>query len=143
MYGGKYVSDENFKDVYEKLVGAIPTETENDFKASLTGKMKYLHEYSLRKRLKKITDDLSGVVGILIKDVGSFIDDVESTRNFLTHYDKSLEEKKRDGKELYMLTEQMKFLLEMCFLLEMGMPMDKVRQLATRNQRYQYLARNV
>ncbi len=143
VYGGKYVSDENFKDVYEKLVGAIPTETENDFKASLTGKMKYLHEYSLRKRLKKITDDLSGVVGILIKDVGSFIDDVESTRNFLTHYDKSLEEKKRDGKELYMLTEQMKFLLEMCFLLEMGMPMDKVKQLATRNQRYQYLARNV
>jgi hypothetical protein len=142
VYGGKYVSDENFKDVYAKLVDAIPAETENDFKASLTGKMKYLHEYSLRKRLKKITDDLSGVVGILIKDVGSFIDDIESTRNFLTHYDKSLEAKKRDGKELYMLTEQMKFLLEMCFLLEMGMPIDKVKQLATRNQRYQYLARN-
>jgi ApeA N-terminal domain 1 len=126
--------------VYTKLVNAIPWETEADFKASLVGKMQYLHEYSLRKRLKKITDDLKNVIGILIKDVSSFIKSIEDTRNFLTHYDKSLEDKKKDGQGLYALTEQMKFLLEMCFLSEIGMTEDKIKQLVTRNQRYQYLA---
>ena len=143
IHGGKYLSDDDFKDVYAKLVNAIPEETEVDFKTSLAGKMKYLHEYSLRKRLKKITDDLKDVIGVLIKDVSVFIENIESTRNFLTHYDKSLENKKKDGQELYILTEQMKFLLEMCFLSEIGMAEDKIKQLVTRNQRYQYLARNI
>jgi hypothetical protein len=124
------------------LVEAIPGEIENNFKDSLKGKMKYLHEYSLRKRLKKITDDLDDVIGILIKNKAIFIDEVENTRNFLTHYDKSLEGKHKAGNELYMLTEKMKFLLEMCFLVEMGMSMDKIKALAKRNQRYQYLAKN-
>jgi hypothetical protein len=143
VHGGKYLSDDNFKDIYAKLVDAIPGETEADFKASLVGKMKYLHEYSLRKRLKKITDDLKDVIGVLIKDVNTFIENIESTRNFLTHYDKSLEDKKKDGHELYILTEQMKFLLEMCFLSEIGMTEGKIKQLVTRNHKYQYLTRSV
>lgn len=142
VHGGKYVSDESYNAVYTKLVEAIPGEIENNFKDSLKGKMKYLHEYSLRKRLKKITDDLDDVIGILIKNKAIFIDEVENTRNFLTHYDKSLEDKHKAGNELYMLTEKMKFLLEMCFLVEMGMSMDKIKALAKRNQRYQYLAKN-
>jgi hypothetical protein len=142
VYGGKYISDASFKDIYVKLVGAIPEGTAEDFKASLKGKMNYLHEYSLRKRLKKITDNLNSVIGILIKNTDAFIDDVENTRNFLTHYDKSLDGKGKTGNELYVLTEKTKFLLEMCFLLEMGMPMDKIKNLADRNQRYQYLAKN-
>lgn len=143
VHGGKYLSDDDFKGVYEKLVNAIPGETEADFQASLTGKMKYLHEYSLRKRLKKITDDFKNVIGILIKDVSFFMKSIEDTRNFLTHYDTSLEDKKKDGQELYTLTEQMKFLLEICFLSEIGMTEDKIKQLVTRSQRYQYLARNI
>jgi hypothetical protein len=143
VYGGKYLSDDDFKDVYVKLIDAIPEKAGEDFKTSLTGKMKYLHEYSLRKRLKEIADDFKDVMGELIKDISAFIENVENTRNFLTHYDKSLEDKKKEGQELYILTEQMKFLLEMCFLLEMGMTEDKIKQLVTRNQRYQFLVRNI
>ncbi len=143
VYGGKYISDENYKEVYTKLVEAIPSELEDSFKSSLKGKMNYLHEYSLRKRLKVITDTLDDVIEILIKNKVDFISDVENTRNFLTHYDRNLEDKCKTGNDLYILTQKVKFILEMCFLLEMGMSTDKIKKLAKRNQRYQYLAKNV
>lgn len=148
VHDGKYVSDESFREVYTKLVEAIPDKIgkdpiEDDFKERLTRQMEHAHEYSLRTRLQKLMDVLSNVVGILIKDKKLFINDVVKARNSFTHPGINLEDKKKARSELYMLTEKMKFLLEMCFLLEMGMPIDKIKQLATRNQRYQYLARSV
>lgn len=74
--------------------------------------MQYLHEYSLRKRLEKIIDYFGNILDIVIPDKGEFVKDVYNTRNFLTHYDKGLENKAKKGKELYKRTKQLKFLIE-------------------------------
>ncbi|MFQ6055917.1 MAG: HEPN domain-containing protein [Methanosarcinales archaeon] len=70
-----------------------------------------------------------------------FIEYVVNTRNFLTHYDKNIEMKAKTGQELYRLVQKMKFILEICFLIELEMPMETIKALVFRNQRYQYIAK--
>jgi len=76
-----------------------------------------------------------------IHDNESFIEDVVNARNFLTHYDKSIEVKAKRRQELYQLVQRIKFVLEICFLIELEMSMETIKALVSRNQRYQYLAR--
>ena len=140
-YEGKYVTDDDYKEIYATLTSAIPQNLDVSFKTSLKEKVKYLNDFSLRKRLKKIIDDLGDIARILIKSPEALIEDIVNTRNYLTHYDKSLEGKEKNGNELYILVERMKFLLEMCFLLEIGMLADRIKILIDRNRRYQHLAK--
>lgn len=55
-YGGKYQSDEEYKNgLYQKLVAAIPPELDKDFRQSLKeGRLRYGNEHSLRKRLGEL-----------------------------------------------------------------------------------------
>jgi hypothetical protein len=101
--------------------------------------MQYLHEYSLRKRLEAIVDSCGNILNVIIPDKGTFIEDVYNTRNFLTHYDKSLEGKAKKGDELYKRTQQLKFLIEVCLLKEMGISNGDIAKLVSRNQRYQHI----
>lgn len=54
IYGGKYLPDEDYKEVYDTLVTAIPEDVESELKDRLMEYLKYGNEFSLRKRLKKI-----------------------------------------------------------------------------------------
>ena len=141
VHKGEYITEKDYPGICNILTNAIPITLDEDFKTALKERMKYLNEFSLRKRLKETLDKLGDVVNFLIPNQENFIDDIVNTRNFLTHYDKSLEGKEKKGQELYNLIERMKFVLEICFLIEMGMPGDKIKVLASRNQRYQYLAK--
>lgn len=141
IHGGKYVADNEYKPIYESLINAIPEKLDSDFKTSLKTRLKYDNEFSMRKRLKEILTKCNDILSPLIPDKKIFIDDVVNTRNFLTHYDKSLEGKEKNGKELYDLTEMMHFILDICFLEEIGIPGEKTKNLISRNKRYQYLTR--
>jgi len=143
ILGGKYAEDAEYVSTYKALVSAIPGSLEEGFKTSLKTKMKYGNEFSLRKRLNEIIEKLGDVVDYLIINRPLFIEDVVNTRNFLTHYDKSLEGKEKNGHELYLICEQLEFLVEVCFLSEIGMPVDKIKALVKRNKKYKYLAENV
>lgn len=140
IYGGEYMSEQEYQQIYDGLTNAIPETTEVDFKATLKEKLKYLNEFSLRRRIKETLEKLGDLVNVLITNTKNFTDDVVNTRNFLTHYDKSLEKSEKRGQELYDLIERMKFVLEISFLVEMGLPPDKIKGLTSRNQRYKYLA---
>jgi hypothetical protein len=138
---GKYVSVDDYKQIYETLITTIPQELDTDFRESLKQKLKYLNEFSLRRRLKEILEKCGDVVNLLIHDNKRFIEDAVNTRNFLTHYDKNLDSKAKSGPELYTLVQKMKFILELCFLVELEMPLETLKALISRNRRYQYLAK--
>jgi hypothetical protein len=140
---GKYVSEDDYTQIYKTLISAIPQELDNDFKESLKQKLKYHNEFSLRKRVKKILKKFGDLGILLIHDNERFVKDIVTTRNFLTHYDKNVEMKAKNGQELYELTQKIKFMLEICFLIELEIPIKTIKGLVSRNQRYQYLARQL
>jgi len=140
VYGGKYLSDNDYIPTREALLKVVCQKiNDDDFRKSLKEKLKYLSEFSLQKRLKEILKKCGDVINLLIQDNEEFIEDVKNTRNFLTHYDKNIERKAKSGKELYMLVQKMKFVLEICFLIELEMSVETIKALVSRNQRYQYL----
>jgi hypothetical protein len=139
-FEGKYVSDDAYKEQYQSFLNAIHQDIKSDFRDSLHNKMKYLHEFSLRKRLEDIFDKYEKIVESIIPDKVTFIESVKSTRNFLTHYDKNLELKSKKGQDLYWLTQKMKCLLEICLLSELGIADEAIKAITSRNEKYKFLA---
>ena len=144
VYGGKYLSNNDYIPTREALLKVVCQKiSDDDFRKSLKEKLKYLNEFSLQKRLKEILKKCGDVINFLIHDNEEFIEDVKNTRNFLTHYDKNIERKAKSGQELYMLVQKMKFVLEICFLIELEMSVETIKALVSRNQRYKTRGRFV
>lgn len=137
IYGGGYLSDEDYKKVYNALVNAIPDGIKRDFRDSLKGKLKYGHNFSLRKRLKEILDKYQEIVSDFIKDKNGFINKVVDTRNYLVHYDQKLKDKAASGEELFRLVQKLKIMVEICLLTELGFGSKEIKALFSKNRRYQ------
>ncbi len=144
-FGGKYQSDEEYRDgLYRKFIEVIPPDLDDGFKQSLKrGKLLYANEFSLRKRLRDITDRLSKELAInFIGLEGSreeFANKVHNTRNYLTHYDPELESKAATGQELYNLTIKLRTLLEMCLLEELGFSFASIRDMTFKHRKYRHV----
>jgi len=140
LYGGEYMLCDDYKDVYDTLMDAIPDYVGNDHKQSLRGRIRYGNEFSFRTRLKKIFENLGeNVTSTLIADKNSFINKVVNMRNYLTHYDKSLEDKVNKDEDLHLLTIKLKFIMEVCFLLELGIQSNKIEEFISRDRRYGHI----
>lgn len=138
IYGGKYLSNEEYKSVYNALVNAIPKGIGNDLKDRLKVYLRYGNEFSLRKRLKEIFDKYQEILDGFIENKKCFIEKVVDTRNYLTHYDKELKERAAKEKDLYRLTQKLKICLEICLLTELGFSSEKIKALFSRNRRYKH-----
>ncbi|MBP7795954.1 MAG: hypothetical protein KA059_04170 [Elusimicrobiales bacterium] len=135
-YGGKYLSDEDYKVAYDALVTAIPEGIRSDLKDRLKEYLNYGNEFSLRKRLKEIFDKYQEILDRLIENKSDFIEKVVNTRNYLTHYDKELKERAANGEDLYRLTQKLKMCLEICLLTELRFSSEEIKDLFSRNSRY-------
>lgn len=138
VYGGKYLSDEDYKVVYDALVAAIPDGFKGGLKNRLKEYLKYGNEFSLRKRLEEIFDKHQDILDKVIKNKSAFIEKVVDTRNYLTHYDKELRERATGEEDLYRLTQKLKMCLEICLLTEVGFSSEEVKALFSRDRRCQH-----
>lgn len=137
---GVYQSRDDFmKKIYPALINAIPDDTDKNYKESIKTRLKYLNEFSLRKRLKEIIEEHEEVLSILIPKPTKIIGTIVDTRNFFTHYDDDLKQKSLDGEQLYLASERLKFMLEVCFLYKLGFSDEEMKRLIDRTQRYNYL----
>jgi hypothetical protein len=119
-HDGKYLTDEEYlKVVYPILIKSLPSTIDENFRESLKGKLLYLNEFSLRKRLKEILEYCGNLTEHFIKNKSEFIENTVDTRNYLTHFDKKLEGKAKQEEKLNLLTQQLKFVLEICLLQEL------------------------
>lgn len=142
VFSGKYQSDEEYyKGLYAEFMKCIADIVDSNFKSSLEWRMKYLNEFSLRKRLAELSQQYSEVLNLKIRNIDKLIEDTINTRHFLTHYDLNLKNDSKSGEELYVLCEKLKFILEVCFLFELGLPNQKIQDLIERNENYKILAR--
>ncbi len=61
-----------------------------------------------------------------------------NTRNYQTHHDKELQEYAANGEDLYRLTQKLKICLEICLLTELGFSLEEIKDLFSRNRKYQH-----
>lgn len=140
--GGKYLSDNDYKDVYQAIIKAIPRDVDIDHKQSLENKLKYGHEFPLRRRLKELFEKYDEILKKFVIDKNVFINTVKDSRNYLIHYDSDLKDKAVTGKELYRLTIKLKILLEICLLAEIGFSIEDIYRAISNNRKYQYELRH-
>jgi hypothetical protein len=135
---GKYAKQEEFDLLVKTLVEAIPSSIVGDFKKSLKKRFQYLNEYSLLKRLKIILNKYSYLVNLFIKDRKIFMDDVVNTRNFLTHFDLKPKNKAKSGIELYKIVQRLRLLIELLFLVEIGIDSSQIEKIIKRSIQNKY-----
>jgi hypothetical protein len=130
---GRYMSDDSYRAGLRRVLsGAIPKDDPTigkDFRASLDRRLDYLHEFSLRKRLKEIALRHRAVLEDLIGDPESFSSSVAEKRNQLTHPGEQDPKRAQDYRELWPLSDKMTLLLEVCFLDEIGFAQERLRQI--------------
>jgi len=100
----------------------------------------YSNEPSLRKRLRDVVKLTKWLVLKLYGEKDLFVRKVVTTRNFLTHYDTSLQTEAAQGIELYHLTLTLHFLLQACFLRELGFPADTWDEMLRKNTQWHQIA---
>ncbi len=138
-YHRRLISNEELpKDKHKERINSIFTTAPLEYKKWLQNKLTYSNEPSLRSRLKYICEMLSELY--LITDKKDFINKVINTRNYMTHYDLDLKDKSVDGKELFIITEKLKMIVEICILKEIGLSLEEIYNL-TRQKYVQKLQR--
>lgn len=140
VFGGKYLTDEEYEPVCQTLINSIPESLERSHRDSLKGRIKYGHEFSQRKRIKLLLDEVwEGCLDEYIEDKNIFINKVINTRNYLIHYDSASESQAVKGTEIFYIAEQLKIILIAHILLQLGIPKENVYRDIKRFADYEYL----
>ena len=110
------------------------------FGEALKNKLKYLHEFSLRKRIEALTHKYTAVIGKLLGSAGNFASTISELRNRLTHPELVNAEAELDYKMLWHLCEKIALLLETCFLDELGFTENRIKEIVrSRSQRARHV----
>jgi hypothetical protein len=131
------------KHEHEERISRILGNASEEDQEWLKQKLAFSNEPSLKERLIDLVKETREIISPLIVDEDSFIKQVRNTRNYLTHYDKSLQKKAVKGGNLYWLTYTLEVLLQACFLKELGFPSEQCIALFEKNERYQFAIREV
>ena len=122
-YIDNYMRIEEYETIKNQIIDFIQELIKNeDHKNSLENKIKFGNEISLRKRLKELINDLKNfeiINKIIDGNKNKFISKVVDNRNYYTHYDDSSNFKK-DPKKLDILNFNLKILIELIILKELG-----------------------
>jgi len=121
----KELSDDEHIKRFAAVMDTIPDE----YKEWVSGRLQYGNEPVLRKRLKELFLQIKDVVEVSNNDIKSLINKLCITRNYLTHYDKSLEEQALNGLPLYDVIELLKRLLKFHILKEIGFKKEDIKKM--------------
>ncbi len=134
------MTDEEYEPVCQTLIESIPETIENSHRDSLKGRIKYGHEFSQRKRIKFLLDEVwEGGLDKFIDDKNIFINKVINTRNYLIHYDSASESKAVGGSEIHYIAERLKIILIAHILMQLGIPKENVYRDIQRFANFEYL----
>lgn len=96
IYGdkGKYLSNSDYEPIRSILTTSIPTNFSDGreypigFRDSLKNRIRFGNEYSLRTRLKQLSNVWDSLDPLLYENKDEFNNYIVCTRNYLTHYEK-------------------------------------------------------
>jgi len=116
------------EELHQARLGEILNNTPPEYKAWLAQKLAYSNEPTFEARLKELFNH-NQFLKELILNIDDFCKRVKDTRNFYTHYSKSLEKKAARGAELYYLGNKLKVFLILIILKELGFSESAIRKI--------------
>ncbi|NQT56262.1 MAG: hypothetical protein HQ551_08545 [Desulfobacteraceae bacterium] len=135
---GKYLPEDKYQKYASVLAGALPKDTPPDLKAALKSRIKYGNEHSLRKRLLQMLGSLSADArGLICADYKQFVNRVVDTRNYLTHYDKSLKAAALDMIGMLGACYRLRRLLTIFLLKDIGLAEGVVCDVISSHKRFE------
>lgn len=129
------LSDSDYAPVRDRLLAVVATSGyDEDVREALESKLKYLPETSLRKRLRALVGRVRDALTEVFSPDARFVSAVVDTRNYLTHYDARGAHRAAQGARLYALTQQLRVLLLLALLQQLGLPTTFLRDLCRGRQ---------
>lgn len=123
--------DQEFENILQVIVSNFSEDTK--LKSFVSDKMQFANEVSLRKRIKEIIYPFQNLFKSK-KQIKSFVEKVTNTRNYLTHYSHSLENKAAiEGEDMYKLCIKIEALLQLHFLQLIGLNTETIQTIAKNN----------
>ena len=110
----------------ETLIKQVLNAVDSKYHEVITRKLNYIHEPSLRSRLKKIFDAHRSVLDKYIRRK-QFCDKTYDARNYYTHYDKDLKEQV-DKIDIIDLINKLEIVIEVCLLKELGFSLKEIEE---------------
>ena len=123
-----YMDATEYKSVINTMNSAIPDNVVHGHLSSLKNRIKFGNEYSLRKRLRGLLDELSAETHALIcKSTKNFINGIVETRNYHSHYSNDLREKALQGTELAWACSKLQMMFRILLLKNIGIDEKCIR----------------
>lgn len=143
--GGNYQSSDEYRNgLFNILCGALPKDLDKNFRASLKNKFEHLNEYSLRKRIRDICEKHVAVLSPFLGEPGRFAKSVADQRNSLTHRGSTNKNspQETDWRQVLLMSKQLRLLLEVCLLHEIGFDTDYITKMLSRNRQAHIIRAN-
>lgn len=114
------------EDAFEELKSALIDQCPEENREWLSGRLCHGNEVSLSRRIKSIIDPFKELLGTS-KERNKLIRAIVDTRNYLTHYDESLETVAVKGKELWVLCIKMEAIFQLHLFQILGFTQSEVK----------------
>lgn len=140
VFGGNYMTDDEYKPIYKTVTQSIPEGIEGSHKSSLKSRIKYGNGFPQTKRLELLLEGVwEGCLSEFVDDKETFISKVITTRNHLIHSDPSSKSKAVSGTEIFYVAERLKILLIAHILLQLNIPKENVYRAVKSFREFSYL----
>jgi hypothetical protein len=111
---------------HRKRLRAIRKSTPAEYRDWLSEKLAYSNELTLEHRITELVEKFKITLTKAIPDVDAFVELVVNARNYRTHFDERLKDKAAHGPNLTRVSAQLRLLLELCLLFELGFTVDEI-----------------
>ena len=138
VYESAVEAKAQFKTRRQRIVDSAPEEE----RSWLKEKLHHANQKTLAQRLTDILQQHAGIIARFITDTKTFADKIRHTRNYHTHFDPDLLQggKVATGVELFELTFQMRALLEICILSDLGIKGGPIERIIQRVQQVRVIS---
>lgn len=125
------------KDIHKVKINGILEGCPNEYQTWLKEKLNFSNEPTLQERLIELFGEIDEKLkNKLFPKVDEIIKNSKNSRNYYTHYSKSLEKKALKDTSLFYLTERLKIFLLILLLKETGISNDQTNTIVTEGSRF-------
>lgn len=131
-FSNELLPENEHKERKKSIINGAPEEHRRWLKDVLG----FSNEPRFKNRVDELVEMTKPVVSPIFSDKDYFVKKVKDTRNYLVHKNPKLKKKAAEGEELYWTTKTLKYLVQTCLLVEVGLTSEDCFMLLSKNKDY-------